>query len=187
MHVFELPKRHLVAPHQPKLLIQPNAAPFKFPGVFPLGDTHVVPITGCIQAQLQLAFLAGCRIQTILEGLQLRHYKPFWAAIYASITAWLTFPTVAAKYERVHRDGSLSNCLYLWRSPCAVIPLHSLTISAAVVVGHATTHRWMWSGLTARSTIRQPRSRHFASSNARHSVATSPTNTALRRLGVHTK
>src|SRR5882724_5214980 len=107
--------------------------------------------------------------------------------MYRSITGLLTVPTVEAKYERVHNDGNLWSEGYLRRSSCAVMPLHSFTISAADVVGHAITNRWIWSGWTVNSTMRQPCSLHLFSMRLLQSLAMSPTSKALRRLGVQTR
>jgi len=55
----------------------------------------------------------------------------------------LTDPTVAAKYERVHKEGNLlkrglNSCL----REKEVALFNSLTTSAALSVGHTLTKRW---------------------------------------------
>jgi len=59
VNVLEHAKGCFVALHQPKLFVQTDTAPLKFPSVLSLRHTHIVPVASRIQAQRQALVLSG--------------------------------------------------------------------------------------------------------------------------------
>lgn len=92
------------------------------PGIRPFCEAVVVPAPASLNRLRQQPLLDARGIQAVLERLQ--HHTPFWASMSFSIISPDTLPPVAAKYERVHSEGSFfKTAAYLrrdWSYPALV-------------------------------------------------------------------
>ena len=116
--------------------------------------------------------------------------SPSCSSIYSRIISSVTVPELTAKYPRAHKclpQNCLFKCANSWSITRELIPLSHCTIWLMFWFGRYETNTCTWSLATFHDSMWTSCSMAICRSRSRTRMATGPTSTFFRYLGIQTE